>query len=320
MPKNKQLPPFLVACRAPTLSISHSRTVVEMSDETRNKSSLNARVTTCLLSSIVFVSILLVLYILSGLGALFCQARQRLIYRGKVLADAEPLSTYKVEDGHYVHMVARPQGVPPPLTSATVGPSATGDGHASQAATGTPVGTRPVLRAATGARAERTLGERLLMGMGVPPFAQGEGGGGLQQGGRPAGIAAVGGGGDAEVNNAAEALGSGDFLSNMLGLGTDNAHPQNGARTGWTEGRGTRGQRRDGASGGTAAAGGGAGGQPDLEHVRQGLLTLHTLLSGSTARREEAQERSAGAGLRGTGTAGNALEERPLVRTRSVQV
>ncbi|CAN0554599.1 unnamed protein product, partial [Laminaria digitata] len=48
------------------------------------------------------------------------QTRQRLIYRGKVLADAETLSTYKVESGHYVHMVARPQGVPPPA-SATAG-------------------------------------------------------------------------------------------------------------------------------------------------------------------------------------------------------
>ncbi|CAN0569385.1 unnamed protein product, partial [Ectocarpus sp. 12 AP-2014] len=39
------------------------------------------------------------------------QARQRLIYRGKVLADADPLSAYKVENGHFVHMVARPEGV-----------------------------------------------------------------------------------------------------------------------------------------------------------------------------------------------------------------
>ena len=34
--------------------------------------------------------------------------RQRLIYRGKVLKNGDPLSTYKVEDGHTVHMVARP--------------------------------------------------------------------------------------------------------------------------------------------------------------------------------------------------------------------
>ncbi|ETV69356.1 hypothetical protein, variant [Aphanomyces astaci] len=35
--------------------------------------------------------------------------RQRLIYRGKLLRDGDLLSAYNVEDGHMVHMVARPE-------------------------------------------------------------------------------------------------------------------------------------------------------------------------------------------------------------------
>jgi hypothetical protein len=34
--------------------------------------------------------------------------RQRLIYRGRVLHDQSPLNEYKIEDGHTVHMVAKP--------------------------------------------------------------------------------------------------------------------------------------------------------------------------------------------------------------------
>ena len=34
--------------------------------------------------------------------------RQRLIYRGRVLQDQSPLNEYKIEDGHTVHMVAKP--------------------------------------------------------------------------------------------------------------------------------------------------------------------------------------------------------------------
>jgi len=45
-------------------------------------------------------------------------ARQRLIYSGRVLKDEEPLTTYKIQTGHTVHMVkgvapAQPQSVPP---------------------------------------------------------------------------------------------------------------------------------------------------------------------------------------------------------------
>lgn len=40
--------------------------------------------------------------------------RQRLIYRGRVMADGDRLSEYSVEDGHTIHMVARPAAMPPP--------------------------------------------------------------------------------------------------------------------------------------------------------------------------------------------------------------
>lgn len=166
---------------------------------------------------------------------------------------------------------------------------------------------RPVLRSGT-------LGERLLMGMGMPVFGQGEGGGAAQAARAGATGAGRGNGGVEAENallNAAAGLESGDFLSNMLGLGDGAggglaaaAQTPRGARALWNTGEGgrpTRGQGRDGGAGsgrgarGAAAAGTSAGGRGtgadgrvDLEHVRQGLLTLHTLLSGTTSRRRSA--------------------------------
>ncbi|ETV96824.1 hypothetical protein H310_10115 [Aphanomyces invadans] len=53
--------------------------------------------------------------------------RQRLIYRGKLLRDGDLLSAYNVEDGHTVHMVARPDRAqqptsPTPLSSSRLAP------------------------------------------------------------------------------------------------------------------------------------------------------------------------------------------------------
>ena len=44
-------------------------------------------------------------------------ARQRLIFRGKVLADGDSLDAYKLEDGHTLHMVSRPLQRPPRTAS-----------------------------------------------------------------------------------------------------------------------------------------------------------------------------------------------------------
>ena len=43
--------------------------------------------------------------------------RQRLIYRGKVMKDHETVATHRIESGHTIHMVARPQGMRPSPSS-----------------------------------------------------------------------------------------------------------------------------------------------------------------------------------------------------------
>lgn len=229
------------------------------------------------------------------------------------MADTEPLSTYKVEDGHFVHMVARPPGVPAPSTmnaGATAGSSTNGDSQATLGASTVPP-PLPVPRPRAAARGERTLGEHLLMGMGLPHFAQGEGGGDVE--------------GENVHANAGGGIGSGNFLSDILALGTENARPL--PRT-----RGARGHRRvvgsvsHGGAGsaaassgsGTGGQGSGADGQADMEHVRQGLLTLHTLLSGSIVRREEAQSQAMGAEGETRETA--QVEEKPEAVDEPAQV
>lgn len=274
------------------------------------------------------------------------KTRQRLIYRGKVLADDELLSTYKVENGHFVHMVARPRGVPSPA-STSAGPSYD---HGTRRATVD--GADPTAGAPDGARAG-TLGQRLLMGMGLPVFASGEGGGGgggavhaAQQAGRATGGAAgafgATGGFEADntlLNAAATGLDGGQFLSNMLGLAGGGGGGGGGGRGGLAGvnvptapldamlnslgGRAAaRGPRREGvavsgvgtrgdpAAGGAGAGVGGDAGGPgrDLEHVRQGLLTLHTLLSGTASgrRRRRGQRREAGSRSAGGADSGSA--------------
>lgn len=46
--------------------------------------------------------------------------KQRLIFHGKLLNDSEKLSTYKIEEGHVLHLVANPLD---PSTSPTHQPS-----------------------------------------------------------------------------------------------------------------------------------------------------------------------------------------------------
>lgn len=222
------------------------------------------------------------------------------------MADTEPLSAYKVENGHFVHMVARPQGVPAPNPPSGVASSAHGEGSDRP---------RSVLRP------RGMLGERYVSGLGVPLLAQGQGrGNGTAQAAARAGalraragLGGSGGGGiaaaaDAENAHLNAAVGAegGDVMSNILGmadragngLASAGQTPQ-GTRAFWNplEARGARGHGREaavaaGAARAAAAAGAnagirgtsGTGSQGDLEHVRQGLLTLHTLLSGATNR------------------------------------
>lgn len=199
-------------------------------------------------------------------------------------------------------MVATPLGFTPPSGNATAA-TATGSSHDSTT---------------QGSRAS-TLGQRLLMGMGVPMTAGGEQN---RSGGNAGGNV-----GDPTLMSAA-GLDGGQFLTNMLGLAgaggasagagggtlgdlltsSPTQHPQ--ALWNAIEGRATRGQSRPA----TAATGGGArgavdtdesegggradgeDGQTDLEHVRQGLLTLHTLLSTTRRRSRRGAGRARAAG------------------------
>lgn len=243
-------------------------------------------------------------------GVPSAQARQRLIYRGRLLVDADTLSTYKVEDGHCLHLVARPLGT---QLAQAASPNASASSAVGMA--GSPAATTAPAAGAAGsenssqmanedtntanARAG-TLGQRLLMGMGVPVEHAGSAaaGGAVHGGGS-------GGGVDTALLNAAAGLDGGQLLSNVLGLAGAGAAMGSGAGAGgasgnagpgWNglEGRAARAQGREaGAGHGARGVGGGGGGgedrdeglQTDLEHVRQGLLTLHTLLSGTTNRR-----------------------------------
>lgn len=234
----------------------------------------------------------------------FFQDRQRLIYRGRVLVDSESLSTYKVESGHSLHMVARPPGfVPPSATSPSTGAAATNNEATNPAAATN----------AAGARAG-TIGQRLLMGMGVPPaLGQGAGTGAGGAGATAANAAGL----VAEFQDNPGVFNGEAFLSNILGLAGAGGGAAGGGGTLddmiaaqmpqpqslWNpvEGRGARGastrEATAAAHAGGAARGGAAAhvarggdreaveeGQMGLEHIRQGLLTLHTLLSGTATR------------------------------------
>ena len=202
-----------------------------------------------------------------------------------------------MEDGHFVHMVARPEGVPAAAPAAARASSFQelrnqfADRNAAH----------PDLEAEY-AEAERILGhggglsDRLLRG--------GGGGGG-------GGVVADGGARDRDAFlNAAAGLEQGDFLSNMLlprrrdggGRGSqvermgqaDTALTRHGVR-----GHGGGGRLAAAAAAAAARAGEHESARQDghdataidggtnLEHVRQGLLTLHTLLSGTASRRRQ---------------------------------
>lgn len=240
-----------------------------------------------------------------------------------MLADADPLSAYKVENGHFVHMVARPEGVPPP---AAAGGAPSASAPEFRVPYYRAMGGEPGPRPPTGGGG---LSDRLLMGMGAPATtatAAATTGAAERAQGHNNNTSGI----DNAVLNAAAGLEQGDFLSNMLALGGGNgggggggggraaraagspplAMPQwnaNGLAETVLGRRGSRGlQSRVGRRAGTGAGGddnrteqGAVEGEPaNLEHVRQGLLTLHTLLSGtaSSRRREVLESSSDGVG------------------------
>jgi len=87
------------------------------------------------------------------------EARQRLIYRGRVLQDdANSLSSYHIEHNHTIHLVARPVGVPvrtqqrgtSTATSATSEDAAAGPGNSGTAGNAGNLGNSGVAAPATG--------------------------------------------------------------------------------------------------------------------------------------------------------------------------
>lgn len=213
-------------------------------------------------------------------------------------------------------MVARPEGVPPPAPAHDAARSAS-PSNAAPAATAAAGGAH---RADTfGGGLSRVISDRLLMGMGGPAAAAANAPSGAA-GSTQARHGHNNNGVDNALLNAAAGLEQGDFLSNMLALGGDGGGGGRGrgaraplraprnppAADGLVGGRrGARGQQGGGRTaatagspllgrGGDAEQQGGGDGGANLEHVRQGLLTLHTLLSGTASRtRAESPEENA---------------------------
>ncbi|KAL2869806.1 ubiquitin domain-containing protein DSK2 [Aspergillus lucknowensis] len=84
--------------------------------------------------------------------------RQRLIYSGRVLKDNDTLATYKIKDGHTIHLVKSAASNPrPPAPTQSTSAAATATATSNQAATGVPTnlaagtGNNP-LAGLTGAR------------------------------------------------------------------------------------------------------------------------------------------------------------------------
>ncbi|KAJ8601774.1 hypothetical protein CTAYLR_006829 [Chrysophaeum taylorii] len=163
--------------------------------------------------------------------------RQRLIYRGRVMADGARLCEYSVEDGHTIHMIARP------ASTETRSPAAAA--AAASASEEAPAGARRLLAGALDLDAAR-------------------------------------------------------LVSDALGLGRI-ATPA-----------GARGPRAAGRSGAVPPRA--QGGPESLEHVRQGLLTVHTLLSTM----EEPERLTANA--RGRARSEEKEEEEAVVRTPTFYV
>jgi len=154
------------------------------------------------------------------------EGRQRLIYRGRVLQDGSPLNSYNIENGHTVHLVARPQESAQP--SGTTRNRTTTQREQDVERSGA-LGRRLVM----GTLALPSIG----MGLGVPSLA--------------------------------------DLLNGQASPVPAGAIPST---------RSIRGGSSEGSNGTTVSG----VDENSLEHVRQGLLTMHTLLS--TRDEEEEKE------------------------------
>jgi len=183
------------------------------------------------------------------------EGRQRLIYRGRLLIDSETLSTYNVEDGHTIHMVARP-------VEAAVGESSGGNNNTSSTAS---IGRGTTIGLAGGSIAASALAAAIA--------AANASGGGANNNNLPALLQTQ----RNRVLAGALDVDTARLVSDALGIG-QGASAANSVRTP-APGAQQSGQR---AVRSTTVSNRGHQqfrGPESLEHVRQGLLTLHTLLS-----------------------------------------
>ncbi|KAG5189233.1 hypothetical protein JKP88DRAFT_302390 [Tribonema minus] len=213
-------------------------------------------------------------------------ALQRLIYRGRVLEDANALQSYRLENGHTLHMVRRPS---PAAAAAAAAPAA--------AATAGPRAAprRPSPRFGVGTRVSMHVPLNGGGGRGGAGGGRGGAGGGQPQGGVagprlsdvPRDWASMD---SQELLNLLFSHGRGAPLGSVLlnllfSQGRGGTMEEGGAagpsRTPLTGGaqRGRSG-RATVARRGTVLRQTGLQPSATLEHIRQGLLTLHTIMTG----------------------------------------
>uniref|UniRef100_A0A7S2GNI3 Ubiquitin-like domain-containing protein n=1 Tax=Octactis speculum TaxID=3111310 RepID=A0A7S2GNI3_9STRA len=165
--------------------------------------------------------------------------RQRLIYRGKVLQDQDMLSKYKIQDGHTVHMVARPLNLPiSPMSNS--GMSSSSSPLGGDNLTGTAGGL------SAGGLSQNLSTLTAMLGLGLD--------------GSMGGTTGIGGGG---------ANGASIATARRLMMGAISVPPSNGSIR--------AGDANRAAGGRTPAAAPVA--PPNLEHVRQGLLTMYSMMA-----------------------------------------
>ncbi len=240
------------------------------------------------------------------------KTHQRLIYKGKVLQDDLALGAYHVESGHTLHLVPRQGDRPADYERAGGSPSSNGDQRQANGgdAAGRPWGQMPVIMNIPGREGGESQGSdgpwvrpsqtphlsAILAALGGPVVPGEQRGGSTGQGG-------------AALLNAIPAQASrvisglfqgGDRIGNNMqnsGEGPGGATPQGPiAWPSQTQSRDiARGEEENSSHSVPRGNGGG-----DLEHIRQGLLTVQTLLQAMRDRALRSGRRREGGFNRGS--------------------